>query len=249
MVSRRRLLAGGSLLGLLPAAVAQPLELRMAFGEHIPPFCFPDTDSGIEVEVFREALGHKGYRLHAVYLPLGRIPAAFRNHEVDATMTDLGEDLARQGGHYGNTAVLYDNVLFTLAERGLSLKRPQDLEGLSVIAFQGAVRRYPDWLGPVREAGRYTEINDQTAQVRTLMRRRYDVVLADRSIFRYFSLQLKRAGEPLLPVTEHAFTTPNPLDYRPVFRSPKVRDDFNDGLQWLKASGRYRAIYARYLTE
>jgi polar amino acid transport system substrate-binding protein len=48
-------------------------------------------------------------------------------------------------------------------------------------------------------------------------------------------------------VDEQDFTTPNPLDYRPVFRSAAVRDDFNEGLRRLKTTGRFQAIYDRYL--
>ncbi|HLO93904.1 MAG TPA: ABC transporter substrate-binding protein [Burkholderiaceae bacterium] len=239
-------------MGLLAPALgrsepAPGRPLRMAFGERIPPFCFPQTASGIEVDVFREALAHKGYRLKPLFYPFARVPLAFKSGEVDATMTDLGEDLGQQGGHYGDSAVLYDNVLISLQSRRLHIQKPEDLAGLSVIAFQGALRRYPDWLEAVHKAGRLAEINDQALQVRTLMRGRYDLVLSDRSIFRYFSLQLQREGEALLPVTEHVFTVANPHDYRPVFRDARVRDDFNEGLRWLRSTGRYKAIYDRYL--
>lgn len=221
----------------------------MAFGEHIPPFCFPKDGSGIEVDVFREALAYRGIRLVPLFFPFARVPRAFRDGEVDASMTDLGEDMGAAGGHYGDTAVVYDNVLISLQSRGLQIRRPEDLDGLTVISFQGASKRFPEWLGPLQRSKRLTEVNDQALQVRTLMRGRYDLVLADRSIFRYFSLQLQRQGETLLPVTEHEFTSPDPRDYRPVFRSPLMRDEFNEGLRWLRASGAYRAIYERYLSE
>ena len=55
------------------------------------------------------------------------------------------------------------------------------------------------------------------------------------------------AGVPLQPVDETPFTQVNPKDYRPVFRSAAVRDDFNVGLRQLKTSGRFQAIYDRYL--
>jgi len=40
-----------------------------------------------------------------------------------------------------------------------------------------------------------------------------------------------------------------PLDYRPVFKSQEIRDDFNEGLQALKSSGRYQEIFDAYLAE
>ncbi|MFN3303467.1 MAG: hypothetical protein ACK44A_07075 [Roseateles sp.] len=54
-MQRRRLLGGLGLALAGPVAARQPV-VRMAFGNYIPPFCFPETDSGIEVEVYREAL-------------------------------------------------------------------------------------------------------------------------------------------------------------------------------------------------
>lgn len=238
----------GSLSALLPTQ-SQALEVVMAFGEKIPPFCIPETNSGIELEVIGEALALKGHKLKPVYVPFARIPLSFKDKSVDAAMTDLGEDLKPFGGHYGEPAVFYDNVFITLRSRNLRIEKPADLQGLTLVSFRGAASRYPEWLQALKQAGGYSELNDQSAQVKTLMRRRFDVVLSDRNIFKYFSLQLKRAGFPLEAIEEHRFTEVNPQDYRPIFRDPKVRDDFNLGLKQLKTSGRFQAIYDKYLRE
>lgn len=71
----------------------------MAFGEKIPPYCFPESDTGIELEVIGEALAFKGHKLKPVYYPLARVPVAFRQGKVDAAMTDLGQDLSQFGAH------------------------------------------------------------------------------------------------------------------------------------------------------
>jgi polar amino acid transport system substrate-binding protein len=249
---QRTALAPALIAGLLPTwtpSEAQAVEVLMAFGEKIPPFCIPETNSGIELEVIGEALAFKGHKLKPVYLPFARIPLAFKDKSVDAAMTDLGEDLQPFGGHYGEPAVFYDNVFITLQSRKLRIEKPSDLQGLTLVSFRGAANRYPEWLQALKQAGGYTELNDQSAQVKTLMRRRYDVVLSDRYIFRYFSLQLKREGFPLEPVQEHRFTEIKPQDYRPIFRDPQVRDDFNQGLKQLKTSGRFQAIYDKYLRD
>lgn len=227
---------------------ARAVEVNMAFGEKIPPFCFPETNSGIEVEVIGEALAYRGHVLKPQYFPFARVPVAFKARVVDAAMTDLGENMTAEGGWYGDPAVLYDNVFISLKERHLVVHKPQDLRGLRVIAFAGAVKRYPDWLGPVKDAGLYYEQNDQALQVLTLDKGRYDLVLSDRNIFKYFTLQLKREhGIPLKPTEEHSFVKLNPMNYRPVFRDGRVRDDFNAGLKHLKETGRYNAIYQKYL--
>lgn len=239
----------GTLL-LVCAAQVQAADVHMAFGEKIPPFCFPETDTGIELDVMREALAYRGHVLVPQYYSFARIPVAFKAGDVEAAMTDLGEDMAAWGAFYGDPAVFYDNVFFTLTERKLTIRTPQDLQGLSVLSFPGGAKRYPEWLDGVKKAGRYFEQNDQALQVLTLDRGRYDVILSDRNIFHYFTLQLKlnRSFKPK-HVSTHEFVKLNPMDYRPIFRDKKVRDDFNAGLRHLKENGRFEAIYQKYLID
>jgi polar amino acid transport system substrate-binding protein len=237
-------------LALACLAPARAANVSMAFGEKIPPFCFPETDTGIEIEVMREALAYRGHVLLPRYYSFARIPVAFKARDVEAAMTDLGEDMLAWGAFYGDPAVFYDNAFFTITERHLAIRKPEDLRGLSVLSFPGGAKRYPQWLDAVRRAGRYYEQNDQALQVLTLDRGRYDVILSDRNIFRYFTIMLKlnNSFRPK-PVTAHAFVKLNPMDYRPVFWDKNIRDDFNAGLKHLKEIGRFDAIYQKYLND
>ena len=246
------LLLRSLLLGMLLSApnLSNAADVVMAFGEKIPPFCFPESDSGIELEIIGEALAFKGHQLKPRYYPLARVPLTFRQGEVDAAMTDLGQDLSEIGAHYGNPAVVYQNVFITLKGRKLSINKPGDLKGLSVVAFQGAAKRYPEWLAASEQAGLYFEQNNQELQVLGLNKARYDVVLSDRSIFRYFELLLERTTLfKAKSVQMHEFTEVDPDDYRPVFRDSQIRDDFNAGLKHLKDTGRYQEIYDHYLQQ
>ncbi|MBA5604807.1 ABC transporter substrate-binding protein [Duganella sp. FT3S] len=229
-------------------ALARADEITMAFGEKIPPFCFPETNSGIEIEVLSQALAFRGHVLKPVYYSFARIPVAFKSHQVDAAMTDLGQDMTAVGAYYADPAVFYDNVFITLKERNIVIRKPEDLKGLSVLSFPGGAKRYPDWLGAVNKAGRYFEQNDQALQVLTLDKGRYDVVLSDRNIFRYFTLLLSlNKSIQLRPVTEQSFVKFNPMDYRAVFWNKRYRDDFNAGLKHIKENGHFDAIYRKYL--
>ncbi len=220
----------------------------MAFGEAIPPFSFPTLDSGIEIEVIGEALAYKNHTLTPKYYPLARVPFTFKHKQVDAAMTDLGHDMKAIGAFYGNSAVVYDNVFISLKKRNLKIENPSDLEGLSVIAFQGAIKRYPAWLIPSGEDNLYTELNKQSLQVLMLNKGHQDVVLSDVSIFKYYLLQAEQqTGEKMNDIQVHHFTEVNPNDYRPIFWKKSIRDDFNEGLVFLKTTGRYQAIYDKYL--
>jgi len=222
----------------------------MSFGEKIAPYTFPESNSGLVVEVIREALAFKGHVLVPEYYPLARVPIAFKDKWVDATTTDLGEDLTVLGGYYGQPAVWFDNVFITLKENNISIKTPEDLKKLSIISFQGAIKRYPKWLDAVDQAGNYYEQNNQETQVISLDKKRVEVILSDSKIFKYYTLKLKKEkGFDLKETEEHHFVKLNIMDYRPIFRDEKIRDDFNEGLVHIKKTGKYSEIFNKYLKE
>jgi polar amino acid transport system substrate-binding protein len=135
-----------------------------------------------------------------------------------------------------------------LKKRSILIEKPQDLDSLTVASFQGAEKRYPTWLKKVKNENRFYGVGDQLTQVKLLNFERYDVVLSDRYIFMYFSKQLKFINTlEINEVDEHKVIIANIDDYRPVFRSKKIRDDFNSGLKKLKDSGEFQKIYEKYM--
>lgn len=223
-------------------------DVLMAFSQEIPPYILQELDAGIEIDIISAALAFKGHTLKPLYFPLGRVPIAFRSGIVDAAMGDMGEELKLHGGFYAEPTVVYDNVFITLKNRNISIKEPEDLDSLLVLSFQGAEKRYPAWLKKVAETDRLFGISDQLSQAKLLHMGRYDVVLSDRYIYRYFVKQMKLNDvQEIHDVKEHQFTTADPADYRPVFRDKKMRDDFNLGLKNLKESGEFQKIYNNYI--
>jgi polar amino acid transport system substrate-binding protein len=235
-------------LTILPLHVVRGDTITMVFAESIPPYSFPEKDAGIELDIIRESLAYKGHKLEAKYFPLARIPTAFMADDVDASMTDLGEDMNAKGGHYGSPAVIYQNALISLDERSLIVEQPRDAEGMRVIAFQGAKVRYPEWAFYIMINGVLQESASQKIQVKMLLADRVDLVLSDVSIFKYYAR--KTIGDGVH--TKNRFKVHDVFhedveDYRPVFKSETIRDDFNLGLESIKRSGRFEAIYDHYL--
>jgi len=225
-------------------------QVRMAFANTIPPYTIPETSTGIELDIVREALAFKDHTLIIHYMPLSRMPGSFALGDVDGVMTDFGTDLSPLDGHYAEPAILFNNRFYSLKDRNLQIRKPSDIKGLSIVAFPGAQKRFPEWLKDSQEDGRYHEIKVQKLQILLLFAGRYDLVLSDKVVFQYFFLQqLKNNNLQAKPLSEHDVFVERPLDYRPVFKSPKIRDDFNEGLQVLKSSGRYQEIFDTYLVE
>ena len=232
-------------LGVIaPSAQAEPLT--MTFGASIPPYAFPDTESGIEVDIIREALALSGVELQPVFVPARRIAFEFIQGKVDAASKDQGEDLTKHGGIYGDVSVKFQDVIFTLEDRALELSAPGDLEGLRVVAFQNASKHYSDWLSPLEGSTNYTETADQSLQVKMLHRGRADAIVADLNIVQYLTKLVAEEGQiGIKPVRINNFA--DPWGYRPVFKTEELRDDFNSGLQKLVESGRYQEIVDSYV--
>jgi polar amino acid transport system substrate-binding protein len=223
-------------------------QIMMAFSQDIPPYIFEKYNKGIEIDIIAAALAHKGHTLKPLYFPLGRIPQAFKNKFVDAAMGDMGIDLTDHGGFYAQPTIIYNNVFITRQDKNISIKAPEDLDKLTIVSFQGAEKRYPKWLSKANQEKRFFGISNQMTQARLLDFGRYDVILSDRYIFKYFVKQLRLVKDLKNDnFDEHAFVKVNPQDYRPVFRSDKIRDDFNLGLKKIKETGEFQQIYDNYL--
>ena len=220
--------------------------LTMTFGASIPPYAFPDTGRGIEVDIIREALAVSGIELEPVFVPARRIAFEFIQGKVDAASKDQGEDLTAYGGIYGDVSVQFQDVIFTLEERDRVISEPADLQGLRVVAFQNAAKHYSDWLSSLEGSANYTETADQSLQVKMLHRGRADAIVADLNIVQYLTKLVAEEGKiEIKPVKTTNFA--DPWGYRPAFRTEELRDKFNAGLKTLIDSGRYQEIVDRYV--
>lgn len=224
-------------------------EVRMAFGEKLPPYILPETHSGIEIDIIKEALAYRGHKLIPEFLPMARLTITYKNKNVDALMMDVGEPVAEKDGHYSDIPVVYQNTFITLKKRKIIISKPSDLKGLLINGFVGAEKRFPEWLSLPSKTNNYFEKSDQSLQVQQLLLGRIDVALSEPNIFKYYYLQTKTNNDFSSEIEIHQVIKENPLNYRPVFRSKKIRDDFNIGLKALKKSGRIQEIYGRYLSD
>lgn len=248
VVLMHTLLAGllAAALVLLPLKAAVAEDIRMTFDETIVPFVLTDIDAGIQVDLVREALAYKGYTLVPVYVPAKRVMHELRIDGVDAASSGSYDPSTEQGYFYGEAPFSYKNAIFSLESRDLAIDAPEDLDGLRVATFQNAILLWPEWLDRVDEQDNYIEVADQSLQPRMLERGRVDAVVADQTIFAYYQKLLEeKSGRKLEPTRAFSFT--DPVSFPPVFKSEKLRDDFNEGLQHLKDSGRFDEIFDNYL--
>lgn len=229
---------------LLVSAPGQARDLRVVFSQYTPPYVL-DNGQGIVVEIVRQALAHHGHEVDPVFLPIGRGFLMFAQGRVDGTAI-----IKRNSGlqaHYSAPFMRYNNHAIALESRELGLDDLADLAGRSIIAFQNAHKYLGQDFGEAVAANPdYKEMGNQKTQVLMLLKGRVDVVVMDRAIFRFYRGQLIREGRVSGDQGIDYFALFPPTPYRCAFTDPAIRDDFNDGLRRLRASGTYDSIFAEY---
>lgn len=219
-------------------------EVRVAVGMALPPYILQATNSGMELDIAREALALKGHTITPVYLPFARVGRALTSKNVDAALT-TNEGAGLENVYLSNSHIRYQNVAVSLREQGLKLSDVADLAGYSVFAFQNATR----YLGKAfadmaANSSHYFEKANQAIQIKMLFSERIDLIVLDINIFKYYR-QNETEIDTSAPVTIHTLFPPT--FYKVSFLDEDLRDQFNDGLAELRRTGKYDEIIGRYI--
>lgn len=223
---------------------AAPKELTLAVGLAIPPYNIPETKSGMELDIVREALKDKGYTIRPKYVPFARVKRALKYKEVDGALTinpDSGIEAFYSDGH-----IVCENVVISLKENSFNIKDVNGLKGKSILAFQDATLYLgKDFASMAKQNHEYREIPKQQLQINLLYSNRVDTVVLDKNIF-YYHRQHNHVVDTSKPIDMWHIFPPTPFSV--AFVDEKVRDDFNEGLKELRNSGRYDEIVKKYIT-
>jgi polar amino acid transport system substrate-binding protein len=247
-------LAGILFILLFAVTPAFPQVVRVGIGYSIAPYVIKEKDSGIEVDVIREVFKLEGYDVDFVYLPNLRLPLAFEEGSVDCIASNAFYDLRKDSGReafYSDTTVVFRNYAITLKKRAFDIQRSVDLSDKSVLGFNNAVKYLgSEFAAMVGLNALYSEVDDQSIQVRMLYSGRVDVVVTDKRIFIYWRKKLAESS------MSKSIDLHQEIVFAPIFaKAPRhvafgstaLRDDFNKGLATLKARGAIDAIVAKYV--
>ena len=230
---------------LLLNSVLPAKEVQTVFSYSTPPYVFEDG-SGIVVSIVEEALAYKGHTVKQVFVNMGRGFEMFKYGYVDAT--SIIKKTSGLDAFYSDYFMQYHNAAFALKSKNYSIKKIAELKNYNFIGFQNA-KKYlgEEFEQSANDAGeRYSEVADQRQQVYKLLRGRTDVVVMDRHIFTYYKNQLLFEGAVDKDMEVELFELFEPTKYRTAFKDEKIRDDFNEGIQRVRDSGRYDTIYKQY---
>ena len=115
-----------------------------------------------------------------------------------------------------------------------------------MVAWQGATRD----LGPVFAAAAakspdYVEMGDQKAQVAAFLDGRFDALIIDGTIFRYWAKVLGKDASAYGLYPLFGGRTPFVVG----FRDAGLRDDFNAGLKEIRLNGVYDVLFNHHIKD
>lgn len=236
------------------APAAHGREVKVGIGFSLAPYVIQEQNSGVELDVIREAFRVAGHEAVFVYLPNLRLPLAFEVGSVDCIALNAAFDVAAETGRnvfYSDHTVVYQNAAISLASSGFEITSLKDLEDKVVLGFNSASKSLgPEYAAMTKVNARYLELADQSLQVRMLYTDRVQVVVSDKRIFFYWRKKLTEAGllDGINITRNVSLADIFPLAPRHVaFREPELVVPFNRGLSSIRKNGTFNAILARYV--
>lgn len=217
--------------------------LSVGMGLNKPPYVMEGGQTGLEVDIVRQALAVVGLSMRAQQLPPARALMLQRAGQLDVLLS-VDEGIGGKD-FFSDSYLTYQNVAISLAARQLSIKRVEDLSAFSVAAFQNASLTLGERFRAVtNQHPNYNEYPQQLTQNNLLFSQRVDVIVGDRRVLHYLITQLDPALNPAATVTVHPVFAPTPR--KAVFKDAALRDRFNHGLKTIQANGVYDAILKKY---
>jgi len=228
--------------------------VKIGIGFSLPPYVIMKDDTGLEVDVIRESFAAVGLDAEFVYLPNLRLPVAFADGMVDCVATNVAYDVSGESGLKAcgsDVTLFFQNYAIAVKSAGYDLKSIDDLKDKVVLGFNNAVKYLgPDFAAVAAGNPNYTELADQSLQVRMLYSGRVQVVISDKRVFHYWRKVLLQ-----MPVAE-TLDLNQDIQFFPIF-APAPRHlsfsdvelcrAFNQGLRLLHSTGVYEGIIQRYV--
>jgi polar amino acid transport system substrate-binding protein len=243
-------------IGFIMTVMAQnrSKKLVIAFGVDKPPFVFDQEQRGLEIDIVREALKYKGHTFSVKHMPNNRLQVALLEMKnIDGVATVRKKD---DGTYYSDNFITFENFAITKKKSGLVINTIADLKGLHIVAWQKAYRDFgpefeklfspdPPYNSPYF-GKQYLEIPSQRNQNIMFWQGRADVIIVDKTIFEYYRKELSKEFNTSEEVVYHQIF-PELTHYQVAFRDPKIRDDFNEGLTYLRDKGIYQKLVDNYI--
>ncbi|WP_299788219.1 ABC transporter substrate-binding protein [uncultured Shewanella sp.] len=217
-------------------------ELVIASSEG-PPHMIDDTHHGIDLDIVEAVLRRLGHDVSYEFMGLKRAHRELKLGRVDVT-APVFMQADSDGSYISDSIVLYQPMVFSLKASGLNPATIADLQGHSLLTFQGAPGYFGEEFEQVAKGNSYQELTDMGAIAELLTKGRYEYAVLDKYIF-YYYYRLNDKRRDVSIFTEHKLIPPVPASS--AFHDATLRDEFNRELKLFMESQEYKQIFERYL--
>jgi polar amino acid transport system substrate-binding protein len=161
-----------------------PLKIGISFA--IPPWVIPENNTGIELDILKEAFKVNGYQIAPNYLSFALSYSLFEADKLDGILNVTEASVKK--GFYSAPVLHFQNVAVSLKEKGFPAELELNfLEDKSIVAFQKASVLLGDTFNQIVSKNlRYQEVANQSLQINLLMIRDVDFIIMEKNIFGYY---------------------------------------------------------------
>ncbi|WP_394204049.1 substrate-binding periplasmic protein [Shewanella waksmanii] len=231
-----------SLLMLSPQAYAESKSLLIVSSEG-PPHTIDGDPHGIDLDVVASVLRRLGYTVSFQFMALNRASREVIKGRADVA-APIFDGVDMHNYYLSAPIVHYKPMVFSLKRAKLNVTKISDLQGHSLVTFQGAPGYFGAEFAKLATGGYYKELTEMAMIPELLAKGRYEFAVLDRDIFYYF-YRLENKRRDLTLFDEHAIIPP--VTASAVFKDPKLRDAFNKELVLFLQTPQYQQIYEHYL--
>ncbi|QSX36959.1 substrate-binding periplasmic protein [Shewanella sedimentimangrovi] len=208
-----------------------------------PPYILEDSESGLELEIVRAALKASGFDARFKFYSQKRLQLYYMKDRIEAAMSVNAA--AGLSGYPSDYYIYYQDVAVTLASRQLKFSELNQLQGYSLVAYEGAQYMLGEKFQRLSNKTIYREVEPQELQNRMLYLGRIDVAVADKYVFLANNKFVGPDIDSTQPLQFHEVFPRAP--YLVMFHNSVVRDAFNRGLAEIRKNGEYDRLVKQFL--
>ncbi|CAM3902363.1 substrate-binding periplasmic protein [Vibrio aquimaris] len=227
---------------------AKAESLKIGYGQKRPPFVNNSCSDGVEIRLARELFSRAGFQdMSERCMNNKRLIVAYQNNSVDAAITVPKTN--NPSLYYTSVFSGYQNIAISMSKDNLTINSVSDLLDKSVAAWHNAgnVLGLQSLMSDNRK---YKEYSRSIRQVLLFLHGRVQVIIIDKSIFRYLTKKAIKDNDDLSNV-DFQFTYhpifPGTSDYYIGFTNKSYRDRAEAALKSMRNDGSYKKIVDNFL--
>lgn len=220
-------------------------EISVLSSEGPPHTIKHQSNNGIDLDIVKAVLNRLNYRVNFHFVPLGRAETLVKAGQFEV-MAPIFSATDEAQFFISHPIVKYAPTVFSLRNHKFAPSSLADLNGHSIITFQGAPGYFGSVFAELAKQESYFESPSMEVIPESLYKGRYDYAVLDKYIFYYF-YRLTDKQRDLSMFSEHTLIPP--VTASAAFKNEKLRDDFNRELVLFLLDGGYQRVVEKYLGE